>query len=324
MTVAGTLGNILADYPAPVTHLTVIGVIDARDVQYMRDSMPTLENLDISQATIVAYTGTKGTNYGNNTTYPANEMPEYSFYKRNTNSAVSKTSLVSFVFPSDLTSIGDHAFYQCTGLSSILFPAGLTVIGKYAFTRCSGFTSIELPASLTSLEESAFADCSRLTSVLLPAGLTSIGIFAFNNCSLLQQIINQNPVPIAINGNVFTGLDKSGCVLKVHFGSKARYEAAPVWQEFFIMEANVGIEDANDAINAIVVYPNPVQDRLHLNGLSGKEDIILTDISGRTLYRGKSDGATEMSIPVSSLASGMYFVRISTSTATKTMKVVKE
>jgi hypothetical protein len=234
------------------------------------------------------------------------------------------TGLTSVSFPANLISIGDWAFSYCSGLTSVSFPDGLIAINDGVFAYCTGLISVTLPAGLTSLGESTFSDCSRLAFVNLPAELTSIGDYAFNNCGLLQQIINQNPEPIAINENVFTGVDKRGCVLKVHFGSKVLYEAAPVWQEFFIMEANVGITDVNDAINAIVVSPNPVQDRLHLNGLSGNEDIILTDISGRTLYTGKSDGTTEMNIPVSSLASGMYFVRISTSTATKTMKIIKQ
>ena len=33
------------------------------------------------------------------------------------------------VFPAGLTSIGDWAFYRCTGLTSVTFPAGLTSIG---------------------------------------------------------------------------------------------------------------------------------------------------------------------------------------------------
>jgi hypothetical protein len=78
------------------------------------------------------------------------------------------------------------------------------------------------------------------------------------------------------------------------------------------------------APKTISCYPNPVQDRLNISGLSGKEDIIINDISGRTLYMYKSDGATEMQIPISGLASGMYFVRISTSTKTKTMKIIKQ
>jgi hypothetical protein len=286
LTAAGTLKNISGI--KSITHLTLTGDIDARDIQFMRDSMDVLINLDLSGASIVAYTGMEGTYYGYDTTYPANEMPLYAFR--------GKQSLLSFAFPSDLTSIGDMAFGNCSGLTSVTLPSGLTSIGYIAFVYCSG-----------------------LTSVTLPSGLSSIGSYAFSNCSALTEIINQNPVPIAIYPNVFNGVNQPACTLKVAFGSLDAYRAADVWKEFFIMEANVGIKEADNTTNTIVLYPNPAQDNLTISGLSGSEDILLTDISGRTLYRGKSDGATEMQIPVSGLAKGMYFVRVNN----KTIKVLK-
>jgi hypothetical protein len=44
-----------------VTNLTVTGTIDARDFVTMRDSMPALAVLDISNASIASYTGNAGT-----------------------------------------------------------------------------------------------------------------------------------------------------------------------------------------------------------------------------------------------------------------------
>jgi hypothetical protein len=87
---------------------------------------------------------------------------------------------------------------------------------------------------------------------------------------------------------------------------------------------NVSITEADNTNNTIVLYPNPAQDRLTISGLSGSEDILLTDISGRTLYTYTVNGEAEIQIPVSNLARGMYFVRISTTTKVKTMKIVKE
>ena len=49
-----------------------------------------------------------------------------------------------------VTSIGDYAFYRCSGLTSIELPASLTSIGGEAFSGCTGLTSLEFPASLTS------------------------------------------------------------------------------------------------------------------------------------------------------------------------------
>jgi hypothetical protein len=82
--------------------------------------------------------------------------------------------------------------------------------------------------------------------------------------------------------------------------------------------------NVHDATNAIIIYPNPIENTLNIKGLSGKEDILLTDISGRILYLCKSNGVTEMQIPVNHLANGVYFVRISNGIKTKPVKRVKQ
>ena len=70
------------------------------------------------------------------------------------------------VIPSDgsVISIGESAFYWCSGLTSITIPAGVTSIGNTAF----GLT--------------------KLTSVTIPDSVTSIGSFAFSNCLSLTNI----------------------------------------------------------------------------------------------------------------------------------------
>jgi BspA type Leucine rich repeat region (6 copies) len=136
-TVSNTAGGLSAALTAgelnTVTKLIITGTIDARDFKTMRDDMPVLDQIDISGATIVAYSGTEGTNYfGSNYDYPANEIPTYAFYYPWASPAFSKTSLKSVLLPSSLISIGDQAFYGCTGLTSFTFstPSSLTSIGN--------------------------------------------------------------------------------------------------------------------------------------------------------------------------------------------------
>ena len=90
---------------------------------------------------------------------------------------------------SNLTSIGDYAFYDCNSLTSIEIPNSVTSIGKYAFGDCNSLTSVSLPSTLTSIGSSAFSGCSSLTSIIIPEGVTEIGSFAFSGCSSLTSII---------------------------------------------------------------------------------------------------------------------------------------
>ena len=55
-----------------------------------------------------------------------------------------------------VTSIGQYAFYGCSGLTSINIPNGVTSIEKYAFYYCSGLTSINIPNGVTSIGGMAF------------------------------------------------------------------------------------------------------------------------------------------------------------------------
>ena len=78
---AGTLSTLLtADEKTTVTNLIVTGEIDARDFVTMRDAMTVLAVLDLSAASIKQYIGSAGTDPFSFFTYPANEMPWYSFY----------------------------------------------------------------------------------------------------------------------------------------------------------------------------------------------------------------------------------------------------
>ncbi len=195
VTTAGTLSTLLsATELATVTNLTLTGTIDARDFVTLRDLMPALKELDISTATIVAYTGAGGTAPDNaasasrrirrqvrqtisemielkdvntgqyiksaDVTYPANEIPEDAFYSYVTDG---KESLKSIVMPLTLRSIGSEAF-SYTGLTSIAIPETVTSIGDWAFSGTS-IKTVLLPASLISLGSGCFFDIITLESI---------------------------------------------------------------------------------------------------------------------------------------------------------------
>ena len=56
----------------------------------------------------------------------------------------------SFI-PNSVTSIGNYAFYNCSGLTSVTIPNSVTRIGSYVFSDFSGLTSVTIPNSVTSI-----------------------------------------------------------------------------------------------------------------------------------------------------------------------------
>ena len=118
---------------------------------------------------------------------------------------------LNLVIPTNVTTIGDSAFYQCTGLASVTIPGsvktishaafrdcsnltsvtieeGATTIGERAFARCVNLASITIPGTVTEISEAAFSDCKSLTSLTIPGSVKTIGPQAFQNCTGLESV----------------------------------------------------------------------------------------------------------------------------------------
>ncbi len=94
--------------------------------------------------------------------------------------------MTKVIMPEGLTSIGDWAFFGCSGLTGDLkIPDSVRIIGESAFSNCKGLNGqLYLPTGLRQIGEQAFYLCSGLTGDLkIPNSVTSIGIWAFGECS---------------------------------------------------------------------------------------------------------------------------------------------
>ena len=133
---AGTLYSYVTENEkATITNLTVTGNINFTDF-YTMTSMPLLNVLDLSGATINAYTE-QGGYYRS---FLANELPSNSF-----DNTVAKPSQIKL--PNNLTSIGVGSFSWDTNLESITIPASVVKIGAFAFNYCNKLNKVIFQSS---------------------------------------------------------------------------------------------------------------------------------------------------------------------------------
>ena len=122
----------------------------------------------------------------NGNTYSVTSIGNMAFYEC--------SGLTSITIPNSVTCIGNSAFDGCSGLTSITIPNSVTFIDDFAFYGCSGLTSITIPNSVTSIRKKLFGYCRGLTSITIPNSVTSIGEGAFEGCSGLTSITIPNSV----------------------------------------------------------------------------------------------------------------------------------
>ena len=143
-------------------------------------------------------------------------------------------NLASIAIPNDVSSIGQHAFYNCGSLTGPLtIPHTIVYFGSQAFTNCgsisaiyytgdiaqwcnidfSSYTSnpliyahnlyinnellteLVIPETITEIKSSTFVGASCITGPLvIPSSVTTIGMSAFYECSGITSLIIPNSV----------------------------------------------------------------------------------------------------------------------------------
>lgn len=248
-----------------VVSLKATGTINGYDIFMIRTKMTNLQNLDLTDADIVA----NGFAYYENNSTTDNVVGSYSFYNLNNlvtlklpknaitidSHAVAYCSslesvdfpkklkfiydgafvgcgkLDNVILPDGLESIGGSSFADCSNLKTIQFPPSLKYIGGYAFSSCSSLEKISLPG-LDRINESAFRYCTSLKEVRIPSTLQNVGNEAFNGCSNLADIYTYTVEPISIGQNTFGETTYKNARLWMPTQSYANYYYQTQWGQF--------------------------------------------------------------------------------------------
>lgn len=164
---ASELVNIPQTIRDTITVLKVTGAMQEADIEFLREKLPWITHLDMSEAVI-------------------SKLPDYAFsggatsynngYINGQQKAIAPVkTLKSIVLPQSLEEIGKCAFIGCINLKdTIVIPDNVKIIGDYAFH--------------TPLDEHGYGllgyNCQFL--IKLGASIETIGIKAFNNCTFVS------------------------------------------------------------------------------------------------------------------------------------------
>ena len=144
------------------------------------------------------------------------------------------SNLTSVAIPNSVKSIGNDSFFGCEGLTSITIPVSVERIEDWAFWGCHGLTSVIIPTSVSSIGNYVFQLCKNLSSITIPRSVVSIGSLSFYGCTSLTDVIVEWPAPLSISKYTFDDviIITKNATLHVPAGTKAAYEADPVWGTF--------------------------------------------------------------------------------------------
>ena len=238
---SGLLNVLGQDNLGKVVSLKVRGTINSYDILVIRNKMPYLHHLDLTDATIVAndfeyYEGyhTEDNVIGDNMFTNLYKLVSVKLPKNATSirsSALSWCgSLVEVVLPVKLEEIGYSAFSDCQNLKNIDFPPTLKTIDQHAFQRCTRLEQISLPG-VESIGFRAFDGCSKLTEVRIPSTLKSIGNGAFD-IQGLKKVYTYTVEPIGIGQGTFAKTAYETGTLYIPKQSKNNYYWNTQWSQF--------------------------------------------------------------------------------------------
>ena len=88
----------------------------------------------------------------------------------------------------NIKTIGDSAFHDCSALDNVTIPQSVTSIGTWAFESCDGLHSLTINGAITSMGKEAFYGCTQLRTLKLGANIETIGEGAFCRCWNLPNV----------------------------------------------------------------------------------------------------------------------------------------
>ena len=203
--------------------------------------------------------------------------------------------MTSVTIPNSVTSIGNSAFWGCSGLTSVTIPNSVTNISESAFNNCrikklyydcsvkpyidSNYLK-ELIIGDNTIIVQNFFESAPLTRIILGKNVTHIKPDAFRNSQLEEFTITSEEPPY-LYPNVFGTQDLSKAILYVPESKMDYYKITEPWSGFGTIKAleSTSVETIKDR----GVMASSANGFVTISGLNTNEQVSFYATDGREL-----------------------------------------
>jgi hypothetical protein len=126
-----------------------------------------------------------------------------------------------------------HATQYCREkLTEVTLGSNMTGVGENAFYGCTSLADITIPENVKDIGSNAFRGCTSLVTITISENVTTIGDGFLSGCSGLMEINTRMSDPPALKNTAFTDVDKDVCQLIVPAASVDIYKQTSGWRDF--------------------------------------------------------------------------------------------
>ena len=206
-----------------------------------------------------------------------------------------------------------HLHLNGNEITDLVIPNGVTSIGDYAFYGCSGVTSITIPDSVTSIGKSALAGTAVPT--INQNGIVYVGKVAYSWNTMSQNVVIKDGTKSIKDGLFYTAGNLTSVTIPdsvTNIGNNAFGGPEVPYGCLALKKVNISSLQAWCNISFGNKYANPLYyaEHLYLNGSEIKDLVIpngVTRISARAFYNCRE--LTSVTVPdgVTSIGNNAFF-----------------
>ena len=239
--------------------------------------------------------------------------------------------------PNNTVCIGDPVTVTATGANTYVWTGGIVngaqyfpvVSGTYTVTGstgngCNATTSITITAvtpqtqhvNITSVPAPIYVGMNATITAIVPAYIPTYTLNWYVNNNFYASTASPNNTisyfPTSMSDSIYTYVVGNGC-----------YDPDSARSNGITPRSTTGLNDI-DAPDGFVMYPNPSSTTVFIDGVLAGDEMVLTDVVGKTILRKSFKDSKITSINISALANGIYYAKFMRSEKSWVIKLRKD